>query len=177
VERGDYKTMVECMPAGMVKRMGGVKDLSSRIKAGMEMLATMGVKPLDFRVGEVAPIVRGEGRLLTVVPTYVRAATQADQVIGVIHGYLIGLSEDEGGSWSLVDNEVVSEETAASLFPELVSAMTLPETRVVMVDQTKKGGKTLLGMTVQGRLQQVRERIKQDSAAGLYKESGGGRKE
>lgn len=170
MERGDYKAMVECMPAGMVKRMGGVKDLSGRVKAGMEMLATMGVKPLDFRVGEVSPIVQGKARLLTVVPTYMRFATQADRVAGVIRGYLIGLSEDGGQTWALVDNEVVNEETAASLFPELVRGTALPETRVLLIGQARNEGKELQGMTVQGRLQQVRERIKKDSAAGLYKD-------
>jgi len=122
-EREDYSALASLTYPRQVELMGGpegmAKILSRALKAeGTEVLSTV--------AGEPEEVTRVGPQLFAIVPTTLRMKSPRGTLMG--DGFLIGVSDDGGATWTFVDGSGGRNEAKIkTLLPAAAGKLRLPE--------------------------------------------------
>ena len=126
---GDYKTLLEYTYPPLVSLLdslaGGAGKGGQLIEQQMKALREEGVSIDSGSIGEPTPTVKAGNELHVVVP--IAMYMSAQKIHFKQESYMIGVSRNEGKSWTFVNGSPNDDEMIAHLFPNWNSALKLPE--------------------------------------------------
>lgn len=121
---GDYKGMVQYMPAKLSNMLGGAEGMRKMIEAGKKGKDGSGMQILETTIGEPGAIKKDGERHLTLVPQTNLIKVTGGRITG--EGWLLGISDDGGRNWVFVDSAKMHDERFKQVFPELAGKMEAP---------------------------------------------------
>ena len=127
---GDYAQVVESMPKRVVAAMGGKEAALAMLKQQTSEKSAQGISFQSDTIGTPQPMQKIGAWLVTLVPQTVTLKVRGGHLVS--DAYLIGISEDEGKSWSFVDSAAFAkgkEALLAQVLPELAGKLRIPETK------------------------------------------------
>ncbi|MCW1926527.1 hypothetical protein OKA05_28505 [Luteolibacter arcticus] len=120
----DFARTLPFVPPKLVELMGGKDALKGRLAQANAELKRRGVT-IDSAIVGAAQVPQNHGGVLvSLVPLTTRMTTPQGKVIANSH--LIGVSENNGASWTFADTATVNEEKLGTLYPPLKGKITLP---------------------------------------------------
>lgn len=129
-DREDYDKVASLTYPKQVVLMGGREEMARILSRSMKR---DGWKMLSTRVEEPKEIIRIEQQLFAVVPT--RLKMKAPQGVLVGNGFLIGVSNDNGETWTFVDGSGGrKQEKVETLLPAAAGRLKLPELNPLMLE-------------------------------------------
>jgi hypothetical protein len=128
--REDYGKVASLTYPKQVELMGGPEGLAGILSGGLK---GGGVKMLSVRVEEPGDVVAIERQLFAIVPTELKWAEPRGVVVG--NGFLIGVSDDGGETWTFVDGSGGrTEEKVKTLLPAAAGRLKLPELKPLRLE-------------------------------------------
>lgn len=141
--RGDYENAVSMMPDFMAKEMGPVKMAwYLRSRAGRSAPAGMTLR--EVKVTALSPLTQTDYGLAALLPTASVYEMKGGKEVKTLAGYLVGLSEDGGMTWRMLDHHVAEPSNMESFFAPLTKLakvpLPVPGTEVAEVAEVPPGG-------------------------------------
>ena len=122
---GDYAGVVALTPPRVVSMMGGKDAMVATIRNEMEKDKGTGFGLKDIQFGEPEPGRRvGGSWFVSLVPQRMLMKVPGGRLQG--DSYMLGISEDEGKTWSFLSIDAISDDQLAQVFPELKGKVQLP---------------------------------------------------
>lgn len=124
--RGDFAKVVDHTFPPFVSEVGGRKALIEMVEKGTAEMKAHGFVIKDIKIGEPGDVVVDGDRTYVVVPTVTDIAFPK----GILRAksFLLGISPDEGKSWTFTDGAGLQDEKfRARCFANLPKKLKLPE--------------------------------------------------
>ncbi len=131
----DYKTVTACTHHRIVEASGGPKVFEDTMADAMRKMAAEGTVIVSATTGTPGKETRVGTWLTVIIPEKIELRT-ADSDISA-DSYLLGISENGGKTWSVIDIGGMPKETIQSLYPEFAGKLTLPEASAPVVTKRK----------------------------------------
>lgn len=128
--REDYEKVAALTLPKQVELMGGAEGMARILRRGLK---GGGAKMLSIRVGEPGEVIPLGRQLFAIVPTTLKMREPRGVVVG--DGFLIGVSDDGGESWTFVDGSGGrNEEKVKTLLPAAAGKLKLPELKPLALE-------------------------------------------
>jgi hypothetical protein len=128
--REDYEKVASLTLPKQVELMGGSEGMARILTRSLE---GGGVKMLSIQVGEPEEVIPIERQLFAIVPTTLKMREPRGVVVG--NGFLIGVSNDGGETWTFVDGSGGrNEEKVKTLLPAAAGKLKLPELKPLVLE-------------------------------------------
>lgn len=124
--------------ASVVKKAGGRDAFVETIKAVTSDIENRGFTYMSVKTGDAGQPVISDGRAYVVVPFELEMATPKGR--GLISSYLLGISPDDGKTWSFIDGGH-GRELIQAILPDLPEALELPPPQKPVYPDRDKGCK------------------------------------
>lgn len=122
----DPEKVTDLTFAGLVRFVGGREEYIRMQREGRELTRRGGIEYQSGKLGEPGPLVKEGPRQFVILPLDIILAGKDAQRIRV-PTYLLGISSDEGKTWTFVNGDVLgNEEQRRLIFPTLPSELKLP---------------------------------------------------
>lgn len=136
VVAGDFKRLVELTYPKIIEMVGGAEKMVAALEKDAAEAKDEGVNFVSYTVGEPGEAVRGGSQLFVVVPTELRMKTP--EGVWASKSYLVGISDDGGGTWTFIDGAFLDEANLKLVIPAAAGKLTLPKLAGPALE--KKGG-------------------------------------
>jgi hypothetical protein len=130
---GKFAVVIDMTYPKIVEQMGGREKAISIVDDGIKKMKEHGSEIVSFKVGDPSEFQTGGWDLFTVVPTTVVVKVPEAKLTG--KSFLLGISADQGKTWSFIDGSQLTEETVKGLFPKFPSSLKLPEKSEPVVEK------------------------------------------
>jgi hypothetical protein len=124
VLRGDYETLVKMTYRRVVDAMGGADKMIAVTRKTMSEMKEQGYQINSYSVDALTRFFTVDKATFSIVPTKIEMTAPGGKLI--VSSYLIGISAEDGSSWTFVDGSG-SPEDRKKLIPNLPSTLKLPE--------------------------------------------------
>ena len=129
---GDAETIVDLSYPGLVKLIGGRKEMIEFTRAAIEQLRDEGDAFKKFEVKEPQTFYTEGANTFIVVPTRFEMMVSKKTVAG--ESYLLAISSDQGKTWTFLDGSGMHhKEFRKKILPKLPEKLILPELSKPMV--------------------------------------------
>ena len=134
--KGDVEKFASFMYPGAVKLLGGKEKMVAMLRRGLEDMKAQGTRFKSANASEPEHVVIAGQDLLTIVPV--------KQVMivpdGELHisSHLLGISSDNGKSWTFVDTVKLTPENVRSVVPHFNPDLKLPPKQQPTLVPTKR---------------------------------------
>jgi len=122
--KGELERFASFVYPRALKVLGGKDKLIATVQRGLEEMRSQGVRMASASVGEPEQMMRTGGDLLAIIPIRQVAMLEEDQILFSSH--LLGISSDNGRSWTFVDTMKLTPENVREFIPSFHPAMKLP---------------------------------------------------
>lgn len=122
--RRDFGRMVDLTYPKVIQAAGGRDKMVSALTKGMKEMEAEGVVVLSSTAGAPTQIVHASGSIYAVVPTTLKVKAQ-DGVFQT-ESSMIGISSDNGATWTFIDAGGKDQNQLKSLLPEAANKLNLP---------------------------------------------------
>jgi hypothetical protein len=126
VVKQEYAKVVDLTYPKAIEGLGGKDKAIELIKTTMKHLKDMGLTITKATVG-IPSVYQDEGKnRFTIIPTTTEIKTRDGRMI--LQSYLVGISEDKGGTWKFVDGGGLADPaTRDKILPKLPDKLELPK--------------------------------------------------
>lgn len=133
-DRKDYDKAASLTYPKQVELMGGREGMVGILNRVGKQAEAENMKLLSTTVGEPEEIIRIERQLFAIVPTTLKIKRPEGIFVG--NGFLIGVSNDDGESWTFVDGSGGrNQEKLSSFFPGAAGKLKLPELKPLVLER------------------------------------------
>lgn len=124
--KGQYEKLIDAMPGGLVKVMGGREKAIQSVTTAMKRMKEQGVKIESYTVSKPGKFVSEGENTFVVVPTELKMTVPGARVI--TKSYLLGISADKGKTWKFIDGAGLGRQTEQikKALPKFPEALKLP---------------------------------------------------
>ncbi|HEU4596830.1 MAG TPA: hypothetical protein VFS10_16960 [Pyrinomonadaceae bacterium] len=123
--REDFETLLDTTYPGLVELMGGRETMRAALRATADELRAGPAKIVSYEAGEPGEVKSAGAQLYSLVPTDMK--TEHADAFYTVRGFVMGISEDGGKVWTLIDVTMPDEEALKLIVPEIAEVLTLPE--------------------------------------------------
>jgi hypothetical protein len=131
---GNFAAVIDMTYPKILELMGGREKAISLVETQMKAMKEQGATILDFKLGVPSEFKTGGSELFTVIPTTVIVKMPAGKLTG--KSFLVGISSDQGKTWSFADGAQMTEESIKTLFPKFPPSLKLPEKTPPVIEKT-----------------------------------------
>jgi len=131
VSKGDYKTLADLTHAKGVEAAGGLEKMLERVEAAMEDMKSKGIVLGKSKVDMPKELTKDNGKIYCVLPTTLGMSIMGKTI--TVSAFLLGISEDQGKSWTFLDGNG-GEESLRKMLPDLPKSMKFPARTQPKVD-------------------------------------------
>jgi len=121
---GDFNKVVDLTYPKVVELMGGRARMVSFLQDGTRQMKAQGQEILSSLADDPTQVIAIEKQTFAVVPTNLRI--KVPQGILVSKSVTIGVSGDNGKSWTFVSGDGLDEEKIKVVFPSAVGKLKIP---------------------------------------------------
>lgn len=121
---GDYDRVVDFTYPKVVEMIGGRKKMIEILRRLAEDMKSHGTAILGADVSEPKEVVASGSKRFAIIPTVVRMKVPEGTLRS--KGFLLGISADEGKTWTFIDGAGITKEKLALVLPEFPPQLTLP---------------------------------------------------
>ncbi|QDU20053.1 hypothetical protein [Urbifossiella limnaea] len=129
--KGDHAAVIASTYPKLIEQMGGRDKALATVKAGAESFKQKGIEFKAARAGEPADPVKKGGELFVVVPTTTEIASPQGKIVS--KGFVVGVSPDDGKSWTFLHGSLDAEKLRKS-FPQIPESLVFPKRELKVVD-------------------------------------------
>ena len=122
--RRDFARMIDLTYPKAVETAGGRDKMIESLTKGMKEMEAEGVVVLSSTAGAPTQIVHASGSIYAVLPTTLKAKAQ-DGVFQT-ESSMIGISSDNGATWTFIDAGGKDQKELRSFLPDVVDKLNLP---------------------------------------------------
>ena len=122
--RGDFERFAAFVYPRALKFAGGKERMIASVQRGVEEMRAQGARLESASAGQPEQMMRAGADLLTIIPVEQVATVEDGQILFSSH--LLGVSSDNGRSWTFVDTLKLTPENVRSFIPNFNSALKLP---------------------------------------------------
>jgi hypothetical protein len=134
---GDFAQAATYSHPRIVAAMGGKEALIAQIANGMRQIRAEGFELIETRMGTPTPPKKIAAWLTSIVPQEIVMKAPDGRIVQ--ESALLGLSEDEGKTWTFLDLGGMTPAVITRFFPELSGQITIPEKKKpVLQKETKR---------------------------------------
>lgn len=119
----DYAEVAAHTHPRVVALMGGKEAMLAALTKMMDGMKAQGVSFKEVQIGEPEKTQRVGAWLVVPVPQTLQMSVPKGRVEG--NSYLLGISEDDGKTWSFVDTSI-GKEKLLQIYPEFVGKLEFP---------------------------------------------------
>ncbi|MDG2014943.1 MAG: hypothetical protein P8J33_15670 [Pirellulaceae bacterium] len=120
--KGNYETVVKLTYPPALETIGGIEKAIEVVKAQMAQMKEGGMKIVSFKLGDLKEIARTAEMAFVIIPTNTEMTIPQADVTAV--SYLLGISADNGKTWSFVDGAALDPQP--KWLPKLPENFKLP---------------------------------------------------
>ena len=121
---GDLDKFASLTNPKLVQAMGGRERMIELLKSGQKEMATRGIQLLSASLQPKVELAQGGDDWFAVVPYDLEMSVPEGRAL--IKTWLLGISADQGKSWTFVDGGKLNADGAKRLFPHFPAKLTLP---------------------------------------------------
>jgi hypothetical protein len=129
--KGDFAKVVDLTHPKIVELLGGRENSIATMEKGMKEMNAQGIEVKSVKVGDPSDVVKQGDELYLYVPFELTMKLPNGKV--TIPSYVIGLSTDQGKSWTYVDAN--GGENIKKILPNLPSTLKLPEKKKPVMEK------------------------------------------
>lgn len=131
---GDFEKVINLTNPKIVELMGGKANAISATSQAIQGLKGDGFVLTSYAVHDPSQVLRDGKRVFVIIPT--QTSMQTPKGLAHMNGYLLGLSEDDGATWSFADGAgMKNDELRKTVFPDLPSKLVLPVINPPTIDK------------------------------------------
>lgn len=123
--RGDFNRLVDLTYPKLVELIGGRARMVSLLETRRKEMTAQGNEFGSVSVHQPKETVSIGTRTFAIVPFTLKLSVPEGTLIN--ETFLIGISEDKGVTWTLIDGTNLDERRLRILFPDAAGKITLPE--------------------------------------------------
>ncbi len=123
VAKGDYKTLADLTHAKGIEAAGGREKMIELVSAAMEDMKAKGVVLGKSKVDMPKELIKENDQIYCVLPTTLGMSIMGKTI--TVSAFLLGISEDQGKSWTFLDGNG-GEESLRKMLPDLPKSMRFP---------------------------------------------------
>jgi Caspase domain len=131
---GNFAVVIDMTYPKILELMGGREKAISLVETQMKAMKEQGATILDFKLGVPSEFKTGGSDLFTVIPTTVIVKIPAGKLTG--KSFLVGISSDQGKTWSFADGAQMTEESIKTLFTKFPPSLKLPDKTPPVIEKT-----------------------------------------
>ena len=121
----DFEALFDATYPKIFELAGGREQLLAALKADAAAWKAQKLKVLSYEVGEPGEVRSAGTKLVSVVPTVMKAETPG--MLYTYKAYTLAVSEDGGKVWKFIGGPNLNKEALKLLLPEAVGVVELPE--------------------------------------------------
>jgi len=121
---GEFERFAAFMYPRALKFAGGRDKVIATVQRGFEDMRAQGARMESARAGQPEQMMRAGQDLMTIIPIAQIASLDEDRILFSSH--LLGISSDNGKSWTFVDTMKLTPENVRAIVPNFNPAMKLP---------------------------------------------------
>jgi hypothetical protein len=121
---GEFETVVDLTHPKIIGMLGGREKMIATMKEGLEGLKKRGITMKESKAEKPEKLAKSGDSLYCVVPT--TNVIEVPQGTLTSKAFLVGLSSDEGKTWTFIDGAPGAEKIR-ELFPDIPAELKLPE--------------------------------------------------
>jgi hypothetical protein len=126
LKKQDYAKVVDLTYPKAIELMGGREKAISAIEAEMRQLKETGLSLVSLKIGEPAELLAEGKNTFAILPTTTEMSATGGKIL--IASYFLGISPDEGKTWTFIDgNGLSTAEKRKQVLPKLPEELELPE--------------------------------------------------
>lgn len=122
--KSDFERFATFVYPRAVKLKGGKEKLIAAVQRGLEDMRADGARMESASVGQPEQMMRAGEQLVTIIPVEQVATLNEGQILFSSH--LLGISSDDGKSWTFVDTATLTAQNVRDLIPNFNPALKLP---------------------------------------------------
>jgi hypothetical protein len=122
--RRDFARMIDLTYPKAIEVAGGREKMIELLAKGMKEMEAEGVVVLSSSAAAPTQIVRASGSIYAVVPTTLKA--KAQEGVFQTESAMIGISSDNGATWTFIDAGGKDQKELRSILPDIVDKLNLP---------------------------------------------------
>ncbi len=131
--RGDLEKFIGWTHPKLVQAMGGREQLLAILKDGQRDLARQGIQLVSASIQPPVELARGGSQRFAVVPYDLEMTVPDGRVLS--RTWLLGVSADDGQTWTFVDGGNLNRDSVRRLFPEFPAGLAIPMKRPARVEK------------------------------------------
>jgi hypothetical protein len=121
---GDFAALAGLTYPRIVTEMGGEQAMVSKLQADSQEMAKEGVKFLSVEARVALSVVEGDQTLFAVVPQTLTMQVPGGRLTQ--RGALLGISTDQGTTWTFIDVSRATRQQVLTVIPDLPEGVTWP---------------------------------------------------
>ena len=133
--RGDLDKFAGLTHPKLVQAMGGRERMIELLKSGQKEMATRGIQLLSASLQPKVEVAQGGDEWFAVVPYDLEMSVPAGRAL--VKTWLLGVSADQGKSWTFVDGGKLNADGVKRLFPQFPAKLNLPAKQPPQFDGKK----------------------------------------
>lgn len=122
--RGDLEKFVGWTHPKLVHAMGGRERLVETLKTGQRDMARQGIQLLSASIQSRVELTQGADDWFAVLPYDLEMSVPEGRAL--VRTWLLGISSDQGKTWTFVDGGSLNADSVKRLFPNFPAKLTLP---------------------------------------------------
>ncbi len=108
----------------LVQVMGGRQRLVDMLKSGQKEMARQGIQVLSATIQSRAELAQGGNDWFAIVPYDLEMSVPQGRAL--VRTWLLGVSSDQGKTWTFIDGGKLNPEAIQQYFPNFPAKLTLP---------------------------------------------------
>lgn len=119
----------------LVQVMGGRQRLVDMLKSGQKEMARQGIQLLSATIQSRAELAQGGDDWFAIVPYDLEMSVPQGRAL--VRTWLLGVSSDQGKTWTFIDGGKLNAEAIKQYFPNFPAKLTLPAKQPPQLEKKK----------------------------------------
>jgi hypothetical protein len=132
---GDLEKFVGWTHPKLVHAMGGRERLIETLKTGQRDMARQGIQLLSASIRARVELARGGDDWFAVLPYDLEMTVPEGRAL--VRTWLLGISPDQGKTWTFVDGGSLTADSVKRLFPNFPATLTFPAKQPPQLEKRK----------------------------------------